>query len=113
MVRRRQVPSGLAPEVDLFVTDQQRAVAEICAAKGASVDRDQVVYLLSRSERWKRIAGDAAELYAVMEGNVVLDPWRELEALREIAAQRALRRSPPRPSPSSTKVCPWPTPERS
>lgn len=80
-----------APEVDLFVTDQQRAVAEICAAKGPDLDRDQVVYLLSRTERWKRLAGDAAELYAVMEGPVVLDPWQELEALREIAAQRALR----------------------
>jgi hypothetical protein len=79
------------PEPALFVTEQQIAVAEICAAKGPETTRDQLVFLMSRSTRWKRLAANAAEIYAVIEGPVVLDPWRALERLRELSATRALR----------------------
>jgi replicative DNA helicase len=79
------------PDPSLMVTDQQVAVAQVCAAKGTAVDRDGVVYLLSRSEKWKRLAADPDDLFRVMEGPFVLNPWAELERLQEIAAARALR----------------------
>lgn len=81
-----------APDPELFVTEHQRAVAEVCAAKGAGLDRDAVVFLLSRSERWKRLGGDAQAIYAATEGPVVLEPWKALDALREVAATRALHK---------------------
>ncbi len=79
------------PDPELFVTEQQKAIAEVCRAKGAAIDRDQVIYLLSRTDRWKRLAGDSQDLYAAMEGPVVLNPWKELDRLKELAAARAMR----------------------
>lgn len=79
------------PEAELFVTDQQRIVAKLCASKGAGLDRDQAVYLLSRLDAWKKVTKDGAAAYELLEGRVVLDPWAALGQLREVAATRALR----------------------
>jgi replicative DNA helicase len=79
------------PDPGLMVTDQQVAIAQVCASKGPVLDRDGVVFLLSRSEKWRRLASDPDDLFRVMEGPFVLNPWAELERLQEIAAARALR----------------------
>lgn len=78
------------PEAELFATDQQRAIAEVCAAAGAGLDRDGLLLGLRRARKLD-LFRDGSEVLEMVLGPYVPDPHAALELLRESAALRALR----------------------
>jgi replicative DNA helicase len=80
-----------SPQVDLFVADWQRAIATICAARGASLTRDDLLMQLERQGKLKLFENGAeGVLEALMSVGVELNPWAAVDRLRETAGARLL-----------------------
>lgn len=80
-----------APQVDLFVADWQRAIAAICAARGDTLTRDDLVLQLERQGKLKLFENGAeGALEALIVVGVELNPWSAVDRLRELAGARLL-----------------------
>lgn len=78
------------PDVGLFATDAQRAIAGIAAARGEQLDPEGLVLALQRSGKLK-FWSEPAGVYQHLHAPLVVDPWAELESLKRIAGARDLR----------------------
>lgn len=86
----RRFRAAWLPEVGLFATDAQKAIASVAAARGEQLDAESLVLALQRNGKLKLWA-EPGDVYQHLHSPLVLDPWAELEALRRIAAARELR----------------------
>lgn len=83
------------PEPDLFSSPATKALAVAiarCQRAGWDGDDQQVALELRRDDALKHFAGGAEGVSEILVGTpAVLDPWVELDLLRELKALRALR----------------------
>lgn len=80
-----------SPQVDLFCGDWQRAIAAICAARGATLTRDDLVMQLERQGKLKLFEhGAEGVIDALLSPGVELNPWAAVDRLREVAGSRLL-----------------------
>lgn len=80
-----------APQTDLFVADWQRAIAAICAARGATLSRDDLILQLDRQGNLKLFENGADGAFEALVGvGVELNPWSAVDRLREVAGARLL-----------------------
>ncbi len=79
-----------APQPDLFVTDSQRAIAAICAARGAGLSRDDVVLQLERQGKLKLFEHGAEGVLNALMAPTELNPWGTVDSLRQVAGERLL-----------------------
>lgn len=78
------------PQVDLFMADWQRAIATICAARGATLTRDDLVLQLERQGKLKLFEHGAEGVLESLMVPTELNPWGALDRLREVAGARLL-----------------------
>lgn len=79
------------PSEELFLSDSQRAIARICAARGATLSRDDLILQLERQGKLKLWEGGAEGVLDDLMGvGVELNPWAAVDRLREVAGQRLL-----------------------
>jgi replicative DNA helicase len=79
------------PNEDLFCYDTQKVIARICAARGATLTRDDLILHLERQGKLKLWEHGAEEvLDDLLSAQVELQPWTAVDRLRELAGQRLL-----------------------
>lgn len=79
-----------SPQPDLFCADWQRAIAAICAARGASLSRDDLVMQLERQGKLKLFEHGAEGALEALMVPTELNPWGAVDQLREVAGSRLL-----------------------
>lgn len=80
------------PPVELFSLATHRAIAEVCLERGPSLTPDGLVLELQRRDRLKLWNDQAEGALGVIHGTpAILDPWRAVDALKELASLRALQ----------------------
>ena len=88
----RKFQAAWVPVPGLFVMATHRAIAEVCAARGAGLSDTSLVLDLKRRDKLKLFEGGAEGVTAVIHGTPTeLDPWKALERLRELNGLAALR----------------------
>jgi replicative DNA helicase len=84
--------AAFVPPIELFSLPTHRAIAEICADRGTALTPDGLVLELQRRDRLKLWTDQAEGALGVIHGTpAILDPWRAVDALRELASIRALQ----------------------
>lgn len=79
-----------APQAELFMADWQRSIAAICAARGATLTRDDLVMQLERQGKLKLFEHGAEGVLECLMVPTELNPWGALDRLREVAGARLL-----------------------
>lgn len=79
------------PEFELFVSAEQRAAAQVMATLEPPVDVDRLTLALHRHGALKYFAAGADDVLALTMAPAVVDPWKELQVLRELKALAVLR----------------------
>lgn len=79
-----------APQPDLFVADWQRAIAAICAARGATLSRDDLIMQLERQGKLKLFEHGAEGVLSALMAPTELNPWGTVDSLRQVAGERLL-----------------------
>lgn len=79
------------PESDLFAMADQQAIARVMATLEPPVDTDQLMLQLHRHGVTKQLHLGADEVNAILYAPAVLDPWAELNRLRELKSLATLR----------------------
>jgi replicative DNA helicase len=78
------------PQVELFCGDWQRAIAAICAARGATLTRDDLVIQLDRQGKLKLFEHGAEGVIDALMAPTDLNPWSSVDKLRQVAGERLL-----------------------
>lgn len=79
-----------SPQPDMFVADWQRAIAAICAARGATLSRDDLVLQLERQGNLKLFEHGAEGVLDALMAPTELNPWGTVDSLRRVAGERLL-----------------------
>lgn len=80
------------PPPELYAIPNHRAIAEVCSERGPGLTPDGLVLELRRRDRLKLWPDGADGVLGVVHGTpAIVDPWRAVEQLRELASLRALQ----------------------
>jgi replicative DNA helicase len=85
--------AAFVPNEDLFCFDTQKSIARICAARGATLSRDDLILHLDRQQKLKLWENGAeGVLDELLTAQIELNPWAAVDRLREVAGARYLAR---------------------
>lgn len=79
------------PDPTLFVSKQHRALADVFAGYGPGLSEERLLLELHRRNTLKLFDRPEAVLEFLQGTPAVVDPWAQVERLREVTALRALR----------------------